>query len=185
MDESVRNLLQVAGENPDIMTHEELNFARTFIDQYQKAPPVPKATYPSTTLNRNNGAQLPKQQPQTGFTMAPLPQQPPKPMTVVHQTPQQHHQYQPQQHSYATNEQIAPPPAPARDSSMYGPTTRQQPARPPPMERPPAPAVYKVEKPVVSLFNDNKVEIKVRISDIIYTRPRICVTHLKPFFQYN
>ena len=40
MDNSVRDLLKAAGENPDRMTKDELDFTYRFLDQY-KAPQLP------------------------------------------------------------------------------------------------------------------------------------------------
>lgn len=46
MDDSVRDLLRAAGENPDMMTKEDIDFSRKFITGYQKLPQpfIPQAT---------------------------------------------------------------------------------------------------------------------------------------------
>jgi 3-hydroxyacyl-CoA dehydrogenase len=73
LDSSVIELLKVAGQNPEIMSREELDFAHKFIDKYQKTgppPAVPAPSYPTMQRNGQSG-----QQQQKGFSMAPISQQ--------------------------------------------------------------------------------------------------------------
>lgn len=149
------------------MSSADLQFAREFVTKYHTAgppPPVPQPTYPQSTLSRNG-------QQQRGFTLASMPpqhhmisrNQPPKMPTTTpqYQYSSQQNQYNNQQSPYGIsnlNDQMAPPPAPARDSSMHSvqqPRHQQQPTRPPP------PVVtYQTEKPMMVKAKDSRVKVK-------------------------
>jgi hypothetical protein len=131
MDESVRELLKAVGYNPENMSSGDVKFACEFIDKYKETPGnIPP--YSQNTLTRND---------QTGFTLTP----------GQKYQPQQHYTYQAQPQSYSMPDNVmVPPPAPARDSSIYA-QQKQQPVRPPPIERPPPPTSY--QKPAVSCIS--------------------------------
>lgn len=151
MDNSVRDLLKAAGENPDRMTKDELDFTYRFLNQYQKAPapemppPVvqhqaqrpgyPQTAAPPPPLRRDASMPAKAIPPQRPPSMVrpparPLPQAPSVPGMSAE--------------AYRPSEMPPPPPAAIKEE---GPAAAAPPAvcaaappppPPPPMEAPAA-----------------------------------------------
>lgn len=149
LDESVKEMIRAAGQNPDDLNNKDVAFVREFISNYQETPdlnepsfsqqsplpaPPPPMSRPNAGLTREYNYRPPTHQP--GYQQQQF------------QQPYVQQSYQSTQIAYQPPVSCVqtPPPAPMRDSSMAQ-ANQHRPLRPPPME-PRSP-------PVVSLFYIN------------------------------
>ncbi|CAD5225802.1 unnamed protein product [Bursaphelenchus xylophilus] len=152
LDESVKELLRAAGQNPEDMKPDDIAFVRTFINNYQEAPgnippPVPSVqsspaiVQPATASYHHNPIHQAQSIQSVQHSSYPRPAAPPRPPAADHYGGQ--HEYGSYntggygggygshgQQSVPPTPPSQPPPAPMRDASMQ----QHRPLRPPPIE---------------------------------------------------
>lgn len=116
MDNSVRDILKAAGENPDRMTKDEIDFAYRFLNQYQQAPAAPPSQQaaPPPPTRRDKG-QRPSARPSSRL----LPQPPERPADMPPAPPGT---AKPSLSSLPPVSANAPPPPPPPPTAVAAPT---------------------------------------------------------------